>query len=139
MKRLLAAAAAVSMLAVAAPASAQYRDNDRYDRSDRNDRDRDRYDRDRNDWNDENVRSIRSVDARQRDLEQRIYRGMRNGRLSEREASRLRAAFGEIAGWEQRYRRGGFSRQEIRDLHYRLDRLNTLLVAEVSDRNNHRG
>ena len=130
MKKLLAAAAALSMLAVAAPASAQYRDNDRYDRHDRYDR---------NDWNDENVRSIRSVDARQADLERRIFRGMRNGSLSEREASRLRAAFGEIAGWEQRYRRGGFTRHEIRDLHYRLDRLNTLLVAEVSDRNNRRG
>lgn len=138
MKKLLAAVAAVSMLAVAAPAFAQYRDNDRYDRSDRYDRDG-RYDRDYNDWNDENVRSVRSVDARQRELEQRIYRGMRNGSLSEREASRLRAAFGEIAGWEQRYRRGGFDRREIRDLHYRLDRLNTLLVAEVSDRNNRRG
>jgi hypothetical protein len=134
MKKLLAAAAAVSMLAVAAPAFAQYRDNDRGDRSDRYDRDRDR-----NDWNDENVRSIRSVDARQNELERRIFRGMRNGQLSEREASRLRANFGQIAGFEQRYRRGGFTRWEIRDLHFRLDRLNTLLVAEVSDRNNHRG
>ena len=125
MKKLLAAAAAVSMLAVAAPAFAQYRDYDR--------------DRGYNDWNDENVRSVRSIDARQDNLERRIYRGMRNGQLSPREASRLRAAFGQIAGFEERYRRGGFSRWEIRDLHFRLDRLNTLLVAEVSDRNNRRG
>jgi hypothetical protein len=140
MKKLLAAAVAVSMLAVAAPASAQYRDNDRYDRSDRNDRDG-RYDRDRdrNDWDENNVRSIRFIDARQNQLERRIYQGMRNGRLSEREAGRLRAAFGQIAGLEQRYRRGGFSRWEIRDLSYRLDRLDTLVTAEVSDRNNHRG
>ncbi len=132
MKKLLAAVAAVSMLAVAAPAFAEHRDNGRYDRSDR-------YDRDRNDWNDNNVRSIRAIDARQENLERRIYRGMRNGDLSPREASRLRAAFGQIAGLEQRYRRGGFTRWEIRDLNYRLDRLNTLLIAEVSDRNNHRG
>jgi hypothetical protein len=125
MKKLLAAAAAVSMLAVAAPAFAQYRDYDR--------------DRGYNDWNDENVSSIRSVDARQANLERRIFRGMRNGELSEREASRLRANFGQIAGFEQRYRRGGFTRWEIRDLHFRLDRLNTLLVAEISDRNNRRG
>jgi hypothetical protein len=132
MKKLLAAAAAVSMLAVAAPAYAQHRDNDRYDRSDRSDRDRD-YRRDRDDDRDFNI------NAQQRRLEQRIYAGQRSGRLSYREAGRLRASFGEIVRLEARYRRNGLSRWEQVDLTRRLDRLDTLLTAEIRDRNDYRG
>jgi hypothetical protein len=123
MKKLLAAAAAVSMLAVAAPAFAQYRDYDR-GRDHRYDRD---YDRDFN------------INAQQRRLEQRIYAGQRSGRLSYREAGRLRAAFGEIVRLEARYRNNGLSRWEQVDLSRRLDRLDTLLTAEIRDRNDYRG
>jgi hypothetical protein len=138
MKKLLAAAAAVSMLAVAAPAFAQYRDNDRdyrgdsdrdY-RGDRSERDRD-YRRDR----DHDV----DINAQQRRLEQRIYAGQRSGRLSYREAGRLRAAFGEIVRLEARYRHNGLNRWERTDLIRRLDRLDTLLTAEIRDRNDYRG
>ncbi len=122
MKTLLAAAAAVSMLAVAAPASAQWR----------GDRDRDyRHDRD-------NGRDF-NINAEQRRLEQRLYAGQRSGRLSQREAGRLRASFGEIVRLEARYRRGGLSGWERADLTRRLDRLDTLLTAEIRDRNNYRG
>ena len=134
MKKLLAAAAAVSMLAVAAPAFAQYRDSDRGDR----------YDRDRDYRRDGDYRRDRDYDrydinAQQRRLEQRIYAGQRSGRLSYREAGRLRAAFGEIVRIEARYRHNGLSRWEQVDLSRRLDRLDTLLTAEIRDRNDYRG
>jgi len=127
MKKLLAVAAAVSMLAVAAPASAQYRDRDDY-----------RYDRDR-DYRDYDRYQRFNINAEQRRLEQRIYAGQRSGRLSYREAGRLRAEFGHIVHLEQRYRRGGLSRWERADLSRRLDRLDTLLTAEMRDRNDYRG
>lgn len=131
MKKLLAAAAAVSMLAVAAPASAQWRDSDRYDRGDRYDRDYDRDHRDRrNDFN---------INFEQRRLEQRLYAGQRSGRLSYREAGRLRAEFGQIVRLEARYRHNGLTRWERTDLMRRLDRLDTLLTAELRDRNDYRG
>jgi hypothetical protein len=120
MKKLLAAAAAVSMLAVAAPASAQYRDRD-----DRYDRDRGRYDF--------------NINAEQRRLDQRLYAGQRSGRISYREAGRLRAEFGQIVRLESRYRRDGLSRWERADLSRRLDRLNVLVTAEMRDRNDYRG
>ena len=143
MKKLLAAAAAVSMLAVAAPAFAQYRDNDRdgrYDRDDGYDRDG-RYDRDR-DYDRDHRRGDRgdfNINAEQRRLEQRIYAGQRSGRLSYREAGRLRAEFGQIVRLEARYRHNGLNRWERTDLSRRLDRLDTLLTAELRDRNDYRG
>ena len=135
MKKLLAAAAAVSMLAVAAPASAQHRDGDRYDRYDRGDR----YDRDGDYRRDRDHHRDFNINAQQRRLEQRIYAGQRSGRLSYREAGRLRASFGEIVRLEARYRRNGLSRWEQVDLTRRLDRLDTLLTAEIRDRNDYRG
>lgn len=120
MKKLLAAAAAVGTLAVAAPASAQWY----------GDRDRD-YRRDYG-YN-------FNINAEQRRIEQRIWSGMRSGRLSEREAGRLRAEFGHIVHLERYYRRDGLSRWEQADLRRRLDRLDTLLTAEIRDRNNYRG
>jgi hypothetical protein len=120
MKKLLAIAAAVSMFAVAAPASAQYRDRDRDGRYDR-------YDRDFN------------INAEQRRLDQRIYAGQRNGRISYREASRLRAEFAQIARLEARYRAGGLNRWERTDLTRRLDRLDSMVTAELRDRDNRRG
>lgn len=130
MKKLLAAAAAASMLAVAAPAFAQHRDYDRYDRGDRFDRDRDYRRGDRYDFN---------INAEQRRLEQRLYAGQRSGRLSYREAGRLRAEFGNIVHLEARYRRNGLSHWERADLSRRLDRLDMLLTAEMRDRNDYRG
>jgi hypothetical protein len=110
------------MLAVAVPASAQwYGDRDRDYRHGRD------YGRDFN------------INEQQRRLEQRLYAGQRSGRLSYREAGRLRAEFGYIVRLEARYRRDGLSRWERADLSRRLDRLDTLLTAEIRDRNNYRG
>jgi hypothetical protein len=122
MKKLLAAAAAVGMIAIAAPASAEHR-SDRYERS---------YDRD---WG----RHGYNINAEQARLWDRLYAGMRNGRLSEREASRYRAGLGEIRRLEARYRRNGLSQWERADLIRRLDRLDTLMTSDIRDRNNYRG
>lgn len=92
-------------------------------------------DRDRNDWRDRDRydRSWRPINQRQRMLENRIDRGIRDGRLTRSEAYRLRAEFNDIARLEARYRRGGLSYQERRDLDRRFDRLDVRLTAWLND------
>jgi hypothetical protein len=95
----------------------------RYERHDRQDR--------RNDnW--------QPINARQNQLDARIDAGLRNGSLSYREASRLRAEFGQIAHLEDNYRRNGLSVAERRDLDRRFDVLSARITAERRDRDNRR-
>ncbi|MBL8546245.1 MAG: hypothetical protein JNL81_07260 [Hyphomonadaceae bacterium] len=96
----------------------------RYERNDRQDRDN---------W--------QPINQRQRQLDNRIDRGIRNGALNRREAYRLRAEFSEIAALESRYRRNGLSFEERRDLDRRFDRLDARLEASLTDwdRRNRRG
>lgn len=95
----------------------------RYERNDRQDRDRG--------W--------QPINQRQRMLDNRIDRGIRDGRLDRREAYRLRAEFQQIASLETRYRRNGLSMQERRDLDRRFDRLDARLTASLNDRDYRRG
>lgn len=93
----------------------------RYERNDR----QDRYDRDDRNW--------QPINQRQRQLDNRIDRGIRSGALDRREAFALRAEFRQIADLEARYRRGGLSYQERRDLDRRFDRLDARLEASLND------
>jgi hypothetical protein len=86
----------------------------------------------RNDWQDRN-RGWLPINQRQRMLDNRIDRGIRDGRLTRSEAYRLRAEFQQIAYLESRYRRGGLSYQERRDLDRRFDRLDARLTASLRD------
>ncbi|ANP47971.1 hypothetical protein ATE48_06285 [Candidatus Viadribacter manganicus] len=83
--------------------------------------------------NDRQARNWRPINQRQRQLDNRIDRGIRSGALDRREALRLRAEFSEIASLEQRYRRNGLSYVERRDLDRRFDRLDARLEASLSD------
>lgn len=89
--------------------------------------------------NDRNDRNWQPINQRQRQLDNRIDRGIRDGRLDRREAYRLRAEFQEIASLEQRYRRNGLSYEERRDLDRRFDRLDARLSASLNDRDRWRG
>ena len=80
-----------------------------------------------------------SINQRQVQLDRRIDQGVRNGALSRREASRLRAEFNGIARLEQSYRRGGLSGWERADLDRRFDRLSAQIRMERRDRDNRRG
>ena len=80
-----------------------------------------------------------SINARQANLERRIMVGIRNGQLSRREATRLRADFRQIANLEARYRRGGLSAWERQDLDRRFDRLSAQIRQERRDNNNGNG
>lgn len=102
----------------------------RFERNDRNDRG-DRWDRDGRNW--------QPINQRQRELDRRIDRGVRDGRLNRNEAYRLRAEFSQIASLEARYRRGGLSNQERRDLDRRFDRLDARLEASLNDWDRRRG
>ncbi|HYD87700.1 MAG TPA: hypothetical protein VEA80_09510 [Vitreimonas sp.] len=84
---------------------------------------------------DDDDRRWQSINARQRQIDNRIDWGLRRGYLTQREATRLRADFNEIARLEVRYRRNGLSRGERRDLDRRFDRLSATVEAELRDRN----
>jgi hypothetical protein len=79
------------------------------------------------------------VNERQANLDRRIDQGVRTGQLSRREAYRLRAEFHDIARLEARYRAGGLSARERRDLDRRFDRLSAEIRAERHDRDHRRG
>lgn len=76
------------------------------------------------------------IDARQAMLAQRIDRGVRNGSITRREASRLNAELRDIerAEWTFRRSRPGLTEREIVQLEMRLDRLAALVRMERNDR-----
>jgi hypothetical protein len=74
------------------------------------------------------------INQRQAQLDQRIDVGVRNGSLTRSEAVRLRAEFNDISRLEARYRQGGLSTWERRDLDARFDRLSTQIRYERNDR-----
>lgn len=84
--------------------------------------------------NDRQDRGWVSINQRQRMLDNRIHAGVRSGRLTFREATRLRAEFREIAQLEARYRRNGLTQRERADLDRRFDRLESQLYASLRDR-----
>jgi len=94
----------------------------RYERRDRQDRDG---------WT--------PINARQRQIDNRIDWGLRNRALSQREANALRAEFNDLARLEVRYRRNGLTSAERRDLNRRFDRLGARVEAEIRDRDRRRG
>jgi len=113
MKTIIATLAAVAAVtAVAGPATAQpYRDYDRHDRGQRYEQTQ---------WR---------TSERVRTAERRIESGLRNGELRPREAARLRAEVQDYARLENRYRAGGLSGWERRDLDNRHD----ALIADMRD------
>lgn len=89
--------------------------------------------------NDRDDRNWQPINQRQRQLDNRIDRGIRDGRLNRREAYALRAEFNDIARLEVRYRRNGLSYQERRNLDRRFDRLDARLEASLNDWDRRRG
>lgn len=138
-KTLFAALAAVTVAGIALPAAAQGpwdygRDGGRWDdgRYAADSRwSHDRYDRDdrygRND-------GYPSVNGRQADLERRIAWGVRRGTLDRYEAMRLQAEANDIARMEAAFRVNGLNGRERMILDRRLDRLESRITQEASDR-----
>jgi Ni/Co efflux regulator RcnB len=108
MKTIVIALAAVTALASASPAAAQY---GQYDRGGR----------------------FLSINERQDRLERRIEQGMRNGQLTRAEAYRLRREFQRIARLENRYRSNGLNGWERADLDRRFDALQAQIRFERRD------
>jgi hypothetical protein len=84
------------------------------------------------------AQSWQPINARQANLDRRIDMGIRNRTLSRVEATRLRAEFRQIARLEARYRVGGLSNWERRDLTRRFDALSAKVRYERRDRNGRR-
>lgn len=132
MKKTVLTALALAATAVALPAAAQsyghgpqpyYGDRDH----------RGGYDNRRDDY-----RGWQSINQRQRQLDQRIDVGVRNGQLSRREAVRLRSEFNQLVRLEASYRRGGLTTWERADLDRRFDRLSAQIRYERRDRDGRR-
>jgi hypothetical protein len=79
------------------------------------------------------------INVRQANLDRRIDIGLRNGQLSQREATRLRGEFNSLLRLEASYRRGGLTAWERADLDRRFDRLSAQIRFERRDRDNRRG
>lgn len=80
----------------------------------------------------------RPINARQAQLDARIDQGIRSGSLNRREAVRLRADFRQLNQLENRYRAGGLSNWERRDLNRRFDVLSARVRYEKHDRQGRR-
>lgn len=94
----------------------------------------------RNDRDDRGNNAWQSINQRQRQLDMRIDRGVRDGSLSRREAVRLRAEFQDLARLEARYRAtNGLNRNERIDLDRRFDRLSARIMVERRDNDGRRG
>ena len=89
--------------------------------------------------NDRQDRNWQPINQRQRQLDNRIDRSIRDGRLTRNEAYQLRREYGEIAVLENRYRRNGLTLAERRDLDRRFDRLDARLTASLNDWDRRRG
>lgn len=76
---------------------------------------------------------MQSINQQERDIAFRIDRGVRNHALTARETRYLRDQLNGIERLEARYRRDGLSRWEVQDLQRRLDVLSTRVRQEVRD------
>ncbi|MBU1324790.1 MAG: hypothetical protein KJ676_06070 [Alphaproteobacteria bacterium] len=79
-------------------------------------------------------RNWQPIHRRVANLDRRIDQGVRNGALTRREASGLRAELNALVRLERQYSRNGLSRQEVRDLDHRFDRLSQRVRIERRDR-----
>ena len=86
----------------------------------------------------QNYGNWQTINQRQVNLDRRIDQGIRNGGLNRNEAVRLRTEFRQLAQLEQRYRRGGLSIGERRDLDRRFDALSARVRFERNDRQGRR-
>lgn len=84
--------------------------------------------------------SRQTINARQNRQQRRIYRGVRSGRLTGREAVRLERRQMAIRRTEARYRRsgGGLSMSERRRLQRRLNRTNRSIYRQKHDKQYYR-
>jgi hypothetical protein len=74
-----------------------------------------------------------NINQRQAQLDARIDAGVRNGSISNQEATRLRAEFQTIARLEADYRQGGLTNAERADLDRRFDALSARIQADGRD------
>jgi hypothetical protein len=114
MKKLLTAAAVVASLGVALPAAAQT-------------------------WGGGYGGGYRVDSFGDRNIENRIDHGVRNGSLSPREARSLSRELNDIRQLERVYSRDGVSSREARELDRRYAALTARLRAELRDRDNRFG
>ncbi|MDH7974188.1 hypothetical protein QH494_18520 [Sphingomonas sp. AR_OL41] len=75
-----------------------------------------------------------SVNQRERNLHDRIAMGVRNGSLTNAEASRLRTRLANVQRLEWRYRRNGLTNWERQDLDRRFNALSNAIVVQRHDR-----
>jgi hypothetical protein len=88
-------------------------------------------------WSDEGGRWV-PIERRKQQLDRRIDQGIRSGQLSRPEAIRLRAEFNDVLRMDMRFRRGGYSAQEMAELDRRFDILAQRIRWERRDGDGYR-
>lgn len=87
----------------------------------------------------QNQSGWQNISQRKYQIDRRIDQGERNGQLSRREATRLRAELNALVRLERSYMRGGLSYRERAELDHRYDRLSVQIRMERRDRDDRRG
>ena len=80
-----------------------------------------------------------AINQQQAQLSRQIQQSERNGIITRREANGLRNQLSTVQRLEQRYRQGGLTQYERRDLDRRLDAVRAGLRTERRDRDGRRG
>lgn len=88
--------------------------------------------------NDRQTAQWQSINARQTNQFNRINQGIRNGALTQAEATRLRSEFVALERLEARYRLGGLTLRERQDLDRRFDALERRIYVQKHDRQDRR-
>ncbi len=114
MKTLLLGMAAVSAVAIAAPAAAQYQSNDNRYQSDN------RYQNDTRYGNQQAYAGETGLDNRIANLDQRLQAGIRSGAIDRTEARGLRMEMRDLIRLEARYSTDGISVAERQELQGRI-------------------
>ncbi len=79
-----------------------------------------------------------SINAQQANQFNRINQGIRNGALTQGEATRLRSEFYTLERLEQQYRRNGLTLRERQDLDQRFNALSRRIYVQKHDRQDYR-
>ncbi|GAA0649066.1 hypothetical protein [Brevundimonas lenta] len=126
-KKALIPALVLAAASVAVPAAAQsYGGHDRDGRDNRGGR------------YEQNYRNWQPISQRKYNLDRRIDVGLRNGQLSRREATRLKAELNQLVRLEYSYQRNGLTIRERQELDRRYDRLSNQVREERRDRDGRR-
>ena len=86
----------------------------------------------------QNYRDHRGLGNEIAQLARQVDRAEQRGRISVREAARLDRNVDRLRQLNRQYARGGYTRQELRTIQWRIDEVQQQLLRDRADRSGHR-